>query len=111
MFYRLYTGSDGQSHFEELDMESGFAAFNKMQAATGVMFRQVEPGDFQDWHTAPRTQYVITLQGRVEIGIGDGTVKTFGAGDVMLADDLSGKGHTTRVAGDSPRVMATIPVN
>ena len=110
MFYRLYTGDDGESHLEELDMEAGFAAFGKMQAASGVQFRKVDPGDFQDWHNAPRRQYLITLQGQVEIGIGDGTVQTFGAGDVMLADDLTGKGHTTRVVGNVPRVFATIPV-
>jgi hypothetical protein len=111
MFVRLFAGNDGQSHFEDLDMEAGFAAFGKMQAGPGVMFRRVEPGDFQDWHTAPRRQYLITLQGSVEIGIGDGTVKTFGAGDVMLADDLTGRGHTTRVVGISPRIFATIPVD
>jgi hypothetical protein len=111
MFIRLYTGSDGQSHFEDLDLASGSSAYGNMQAATGLMFRQVEPGDFQDWHTAPRRQYVITLQGMVEIGIGDGTVRMFRAGDVMLADDLTGRGHTTRVVGDSPRIFATIPVD
>ena len=110
MFCRLYTGDDGQSHFQELYMESGFAAFYKMQPATGVMFRQVEPGEFQDWHQAPQRQYVITLAGKVEIGIADGTVKTFGAGDVMLAEDLTGQGHTTRPIGDSPRVFLTIPL-
>ena len=111
MFLRIYAGDDGQSHFEELDMESGFAAFSKMQTATGVMFRQVETGDFQDWHTAPRRQYVITLKGHAEIGIADGTVKNFGSGDVMLADDLTGQGHTSRVVGDSPRVYVTIPLD
>ncbi len=110
MFYRLYTGGDGQSHFEELDMESGFAAFDKLQTATAVTFRRAESGNFQDWHTAPRRQYVITLQGQVEIGIAGGTVKAFAAGDVMLADDLTGQGHTTRAVGDSPRVYVTIPV-
>ena len=111
MFCRLYTGDDGQSHFEELDMGAGFAAFNKMQSATGVMFRQVEPGEFQDWHQAPRRQYVITLSGNAEIGIADGTVRAFGPGDVMLAEDLTGQGHTTRAVGDSPRVFLTIPLD
>ncbi len=111
MFYRLYTGDDGQSHFEELDMQSGFAAFDKMQTATGVMFRRMESGEFQDWHQAPRRQYLVTLAGNAEISIADGTVKTFGAGDVMLADDLTGQGHTTRVVGDSARVFVTIPLD
>ena len=111
MFYKIYTGEDGQSHFEELDMAQGFAAFGKMQTATGILFRQVESGDFMDWHVAPRQQYIITLEGGVEIGIADGTVMTFGPGDVMLADDLTGQGHTTRAVGDVPRVSVAIPVD
>jgi hypothetical protein len=110
VFYRLYAGNDGESHLEELDTANGFAAFEKMQAATGVMFRQAAPGDFQDWHPAPRRQYVVTLQGGVEIGLGDGSVKRFGPGDVMLAEDLTGRGHTTRAVGTSPRVYMTIPL-
>ena len=109
MFYRLFTGGDGQSHLEELDTTGGFAAFESMQAATGVMFRRAESGDFQDWHPAPRRQYVITLQGQVEIGLGDGTSMRFSSGDVMLAEDLTGQGHTTRAVGDSPRIYATVP--
>ena len=110
MFVRLFTGADGRSHFEDLDMADGCAAYGKLQTATSVTFRQVMPGDFQDWHSAPRRQYVITLQGGVEIGVGDGTTKTFGPGDVMLAEDLGGQGHTTRVIGDSPRVFAVVPL-
>jgi hypothetical protein len=110
VFYRLYAGDDGQAHFEELDMKDGFAAFDKLQAATGLAFRYAESGNFQDWHNAPRRQYVITLQGGVEIGIGDGTIMKFGPGDVMLAEDLTGGGHTTRAVGDTPRVYVTIPL-
>jgi hypothetical protein len=53
---------------------------------------------------------VITLAGQVEIGIGDGTVRRFGAGDVMLADDLTGRGHTTRVVSSEPRITITVPL-
>ncbi len=52
--------------------------------------------DLLGWHTAPRRQWCITLSGSVEIGIGDGTVKTFGAGDVFLAEDVTGEGHTAK---------------
>jgi hypothetical protein len=110
VFYRLYTGDDGHSHFEELDMKDGFAAFEKMQKATGITFRRHESGNFIDWHGAPCRQYIITLQGAVEIGISDGTIKTFGPGDVMLADDIGGRGHTTRAVGNVPRISVAIPV-
>ena len=76
--------------------------------AMRAQFRAVEPGRFSDWHTAPRRQYVITLSGEVEIGLGDGSVHRYGPGHVNLAEDLTGQGHTTRAVGDVPRVTATI---
>ena len=80
MITRLYTGDDGQSHFEELDMDSGPFAWGELKSATGVMFRQSEKGNFSDWHTAPRRQFVITLTGEVEIGLADGTLRRFASG-------------------------------
>ena len=111
MFYRLYTGGDGQSHLEELDLEKGPVEWEAIQTASGVGFRRQEPGYFSDWHCAPRRQYVITLAGGVEIGTGDGTMKRLGVGDVMLADDLTGQGHTTRVVGSEHRVSVVIPLD
>ena len=111
MITRLYTGEDGQSHFEELDMDAGEYPWGELRTATGVMFRYDEPGKFIDWHVAPRRQFIITLSGVVEIGLGDGSLRRFGAGNVMLADDLTGQGHTTRAVGDEPRISVAIPVD
>ncbi len=110
MYVRLYTGDDGQSHFEELDLPTGPVAGSPTQAATGISFRKAEPGEKIDWHPAPRRQYVITLSGQGEIEVGDGTVLRFGPGDVVLAEDLTGKGHLTRVVGNEPRVSTAIPL-
>ena len=107
--FRLYTGDDGQSHVEEMDLES-HPELTAQQAAEGVSFRSSEPGAFSDWHHAPRRQWVITLSGEVEIGLGDGSVHRFGPGHAMLAEDLTGQGHTTRVVGAVTRVTATIPL-
>jgi quercetin dioxygenase-like cupin family protein len=106
---RLYTGDDGQTHLEELDLTS-HPELTSLQSAKGIVFRRSEPGYFSDWHNAPRRQFVITLEGEVEIGLGDGTVHRFGPGHVTLAEDLTGKGHTTRVVGNKPRLTATIPL-
>jgi hypothetical protein len=46
----------------------------------------------------------------VEIETGDGTIRRFGAGDVMLADDTIGRGHITRVVGGQPRHYLFIPL-
>ncbi len=89
-FVRLYSGPDGQSHFEDLDT----AQFEKIHPAEGVIFRNIVPNQSSEWHNAPRRRFLITLSGSVEVSIGDGTVKTFGPGDVFLAEDFTGKGHT-----------------
>ncbi|HKV55226.1 MAG TPA: hypothetical protein VJN94_11375 [Candidatus Binataceae bacterium] len=111
--FRLFTGSDQQSHLEEISLTFAPGRFieqSPMQAAAGVIFSRMAPGTFVDWHTAPRRQYVITLAGGVEIGLGDGSVHRFGPGEGILAEDLTGKGHTTRAVGSEPRITVTIPL-
>ena len=110
---RVYSGDDGESHFEEIELSYetiANAERTAMQGATGIQFRRSPAGDFMDFHAAPRRQYVVTLEGQAEIGLGDGTKRIFNPGDVLLADDLSGRGHTTAVYGDKTRVSIAIPL-
>jgi hypothetical protein len=107
---RLYTGDDLQTHIEWISIED-HPELADPRTAESIFFRVTPPGHFIDWHTAPRRQYVITLQGEVEIGLGDGSVHRFGAGHVTLADDLTGQGHTTRVVGNRARITATVPID
>ena len=107
--YRLYTGDDGQSHLEERDLET-HPDLRSLDPATGIMFTQWPPGHFIDWHPAPRRQYVISLSGRVEIGLGDGTLHRYGPGDARLVEDTTGQGHTTRVVSNEPCLLAIVPL-
>jgi quercetin dioxygenase-like cupin family protein len=110
---RIYTGPDNESHFEEKEIDLKFNGGMEVSAAepaTGVYFRRAPATHLNDFHPAPRRQYIITLSGQAEIETGDGTVKRFGKGDIMLADDTSGHGHITRVVGNEPRVYVTIPL-
>ena len=107
--FRLYSGNDGESHLEEIDL-ADHPELTAQHNVAGVIFRESPTGRFSDWHNAPRRQYVVNLSGEVEIGLGDGTVKRFGPGHVTLAEDLTGHGHTSRVVGDQPRVSMTIPL-
>ena len=93
-FCRMYTGVDGKSHFEELDQTQAGKFFLSNLAAKALVFKNDDNRDILGWHNAPRRQWCITLAGTVDIGIGDGTVKTFGPGDVFLAEDETGQGHT-----------------
>ena len=107
--FRLYTGNDGQSHIEDQSLSS-HPALAEPQNTKYIVFNQLPVGTFIDWHPAPRRQYVIILSGQLEIGLGDGTVRRFGAGDARLVEDVTGKGHTTRVVGSEPVLTATVPL-
>ena len=116
--WRVYSGADGQSHLAEVplamkpfrDVEGAHGEGTPMQAATGIAFRAAPPGYVLDWHCAPRRQYSISLSGTAEIEVGDGTIVRAGPGDVVLAEDLTGQGHVTRVVGGEPRLSAIIPL-
>jgi hypothetical protein len=105
--FRLYTGDDGESHMEELDLAS-HRELTALQGATGVVFRSTPPGTFRDWHTAPRRQSFNTLSGAADTGRRDGTIHRLRPGDVTMAEDLTGHSHTTRVMSQVTRVTATI---
>jgi hypothetical protein len=104
---RLYTGADGRSHFEDLRIplkSTGKIGFiSELVKATGVVFRETG-GDYNyEFHTAPRRQYVVNLEGEVEIEVGDGSKRILRSGDVLLAEDTTGQGHISRAVNAKPR--------
>jgi quercetin dioxygenase-like cupin family protein len=117
--WRVYSGPDGKSHLAEAplvmrpfrDTEGAHGEGTAMQATQGIVFRVSPPGYVLSWHCAPRRQYAISLSGTAEIEVGDGTVARVGPGDVVLAEDLTGQGHITRVVGDEPRFYAVVPLS
>jgi hypothetical protein len=94
--YRLYTGPDQQSHFEKLEDSAVIKWLDVTHPVKGLLIRTEARPHILTWHNAPRRQWVITLAGSVEIGLGDGSSMSFGPGDVFLAEDLTGKGHTAK---------------
>ncbi len=106
---RLYTGDDGETHLEHLEL-ADHPELMTLHAAKGIVFRRHEAGNSIDFHVAPRRQYIINISGEVEYVLGDGSVYRFGPGHVTLAEDLTGRGHVTRVPGPEPRISAAIPL-
>ena len=107
--FRLFTDKDGQSKIETIDIDTQ-ADWTKGLAASSIQFRTWPVGQFLDWHPAPRRQFVIILQGQLEIGLSDGSKHVFGPGDARLVEDTTGKGHQTRVASKEPVITATVPL-
>jgi len=111
---RIYTGSDGESHFEDVEVklaDDGYLGrMSKLVPARGVVFREVG-GDYAlGFHNAPRRQYVVNLTGSVELETGDGTKRVLGPGDVLLAEDTTGRGHISRAVRGESRTCLFIPL-
>ena len=106
---RVYSGDDGESHFEDLTPDQLAEIVFPIGDGPINLGRRPSPS-FSDYHTAPRRQYTITLSGEIEIGTGDGAVRRCGPGTVLLAEDLTGQGHTTRVVSQEPRVYIVVPL-
>lgn len=94
---RIYTGSDGQSHFEDIEFpDESEAASGLLSAAlkpTSISFRKKNGRIDSDWHRVPHKQMVFLLEGWIEIEIGNGSKRRFHAGDVFLVEDTTGQGH------------------
>lgn len=97
---RIYSDSNGDSHFEDVEVllkEAGEIGFlSDTLPANGVIFREVVPAYDYNFHTAPQKQYIILLDGEIEIETSLGDKRTFGAGEILLVEDTTGKGHKTK---------------
>lgn len=110
---RIYTGDDGESHFEDIDVDMKTGAAGLLSdpvAVTSVMFRET-PGDYDlDFHPAPRRQYVVNLTGSVEITTGNGDSRILPPGSILLAEDTTGRGHKSKAVNGEPRESLFIPL-
>lgn len=103
---RLYSGDDGQSHFEEIEVEMEpniVGHISQTFPATGIVFRETSESYDYDFHTAPARQYVVNLDGAVEITVGSGEKRIFEAGEVFICEDTTGQGHISRAVNGQVR--------
>ncbi len=105
---RLYSGDDGESHFEDLELALAGGPSTAFPVAT-LDFREAPAEHEPGWHNASRRQFVITLSGALEVEIGDGSTRRLGPGEVLLAEDLSGRGHVSRTV-EAPRRSVVVPL-
>lgn len=103
MVKRLYSGSDGESHIETIALPNVDSIPGKFIQSrlfsTDVEVGEAPPGMFIDWHGVTSPRFLIVLSGQLEIGLGDGSKHILRAGDMVLAADTSGRGHTSRTVG------------
>ena len=116
MFYitRIYTDHNDDSQFEDisipLDGNGEIGSLSELVPAKGMIFREVEASYDYDFHNAPQKQYIILLDGEIEIETSLGIKRSFSAGDILLVEDTHGKGHKTKNLKNQKRRSIFIPV-
>ncbi|AQH00788.1 hypothetical protein A9R05_17805 [Burkholderia sp. KK1] len=100
-----YTTRDGHSAFRAIQafdvapvMFNGVAvSLSSPQPCESVLVHEFDADYFLGWHNPPSRQYVVMLEGELEVAVqGGDAARRFAAGAVFLAGDLQGSGHTTR---------------
>jgi quercetin dioxygenase-like cupin family protein len=105
---RISSDSEGETHFEDVDI--------RLEDFRGNIFRRSKPFEASSmsfavfsgtlavsWHTAPRKQAIIILNGEVDLAVSDGGKRRFGPGHVLLLEDTTGRGHTTHAVDGKER--------
>lgn len=97
---RIYNDEKGESHFEDLEIplidqgEIGF--LSESFEVKKLQFRKVSADYDHDFHHAPQKQFIVLLDGGVEIQTSLGELRQFQTGEILLVEDTTGKGHKTR---------------
>jgi len=114
---RFYTGPDNETHFEDVELSMVECSLEELgitelrsepMKVKEIIFREVAGNSALGWHNAKHRELVITLDGEAEVEIGDGSKRRFGPGDMILAEDTTGRGHITRITSKQPRKMVFI---
>lgn len=112
--FRLWTGEDGNSHFEEgtIDLSVGERGDIKSDAVavSSLSFRETSSGGSWAWHQDPTPRFVLTLSGTLEFETRGGERFTIRPGDVLLAQDHTGSGHRWHLVGNEPWRRAYVNV-
>ncbi len=115
----MYTGLDGETHFEDTEtagetikaLESDLVGtVSETFPVTGVYFRDVHEESSPVPHNAPFPLFIVGLRGTFSVEVSDGEIREFPPGSVILVEDTTGKGHTTRRVGDEQRATLMAPL-
>ena len=113
----LFTDVAGRARFRDaavaLDEGTPLTRLSALQASGGCQFRRSPAGFASDFHCTTTPQWLVVLQGRMEIGLQDGSTRVFGPGECFYSNDTlppgatfdaALHGHRSRLLGDEPLV-------
>jgi hypothetical protein len=116
-YTRIYADAAGESHFEDVDIRMvavdlvppapplNMAGY---EPARQVSFLSAPPGWYGEPHRAPRPSIYFLLEGEWEFETSDGEKRHFSPGAILRTDDVTGKGHISRIVSDIPALAGVV---
>src|SRR5690242_19133628 len=117
-YVRLFAKSDGASCFE--DREAGLDLGFAVPPAEPLYTAPFLPAEATFWlgasatwkggapHPAPRRMIFVTVQGEYLIVASDGATRKFPAGSVLLIEDITGAGHSTKITSTEDAIVLAV---
>lgn len=114
---RLVSDEQGGSHFDEVEIEFASTDYlegaaplelSPSQAAMDYRFMNAPAGWTSDWHPSSARNLFVVITGEWEVTASDGEARRFKTGDVLLVEDIKGKGHTSRVTSEANSLAVMI---
>ena len=120
-YVRLVAGKNGKTHFEDATLKLDEADYrppspmvyvSHAYQTDGVQFIRLPSGWTADAIHVPKKQFMLCLQGHVEITVSNGDKRSFGPGDCILMEDVEGQGegHKSHAKGGE-FIAAVVPVD
>ena len=116
-YLRIFSDEKGCSHFERKSVPLAARDYalpapplntSEPAPADKALFLELPVGWYGDWHPTPVRQWLILMTGACEFEAGDGERVVCRAGEVVLLDDTTGRGHQTCVIGDDAVRIAAV---
>lgn len=116
-YTRLFADARGESHFEGIEID--FTATDYVQSAAPLdfsatlqasqfAFMRAAAGWASDFHVSSARNMFVVLNGEWEVTASDGESRRFAVGNVLLVEDTTGKGHSSRVVSKTESVAVVV---
>jgi hypothetical protein len=115
---RIFSDDLGESHFEDVSTSLTPADFAPPAPPLNFarLFRATDCGFLgvpSEWagdvpHPSPRRQLFCILEGKYVVTASDESFRILQPGSVLLLEDTSGKGHSTRIVGPNEGLILAI---
>lgn len=117
IYTRLCSDAQGESHFEDIEIDLILTDYappalplelSSPTPATQFGFMNAPAGWSSDCHPATARTIFFVSSGEWEVTASGGVARRFSTGSVLLVEDTTGKGHSSRVVSESDSLAAMV---